>query len=146
CRRQDRQNWCPAPRSARLHLRQERSTHRHWLQEQRGGLPQSRARARPNYKPLPLRCYEHAMADESVMVLTGCASGIGRHLTGALARRGHRILATDLNEAGLVQQARENVWDTTSVLLRKLDVRSAEDWDGALAFACSQWGNVDVVI
>ena len=32
------------------------------------------------------------------MVLTGCASGIGRHLTGALARCGHRLIATDRDE------------------------------------------------
>ena len=35
----------------------------------------------------------------STMLLTGCASGIGKHLAGALAARGHRILATDVNEA-----------------------------------------------
>src|SRR5262245_61200793 len=86
------------------------------------------------------------MDASQVMVLTGCASGIGAHLTGALARRGHRILATDRNEGGLVQQAREGSWSTTHVLLRKLDVRSADEWDAAFEFARSQWERVDVLL
>ena len=34
-------------------------------------------------------------------LLTGCASGMGRHLTGVLLKLGHRVAATDVNETGL---------------------------------------------
>ena len=40
-----------------------------------------------------------------VFLLTGCASGIGRHLTRALSTLGHQVVATDINEAGLTAAA-----------------------------------------
>lgn len=86
------------------------------------------------------------MDEGRVMVLTGCASGIGRHLAGALARAGHRVLATDLNEAGLVQQAREGGWSPSQVLLRRLDVRDAAEWDSTLELARTHWGRIDVLM
>ena len=36
-----------------------------------------------------------------VFVLTGAASGIGRHLAGVLAGLGDRVLATDVNSEAL---------------------------------------------
>ncbi|HEY4122054.1 MAG TPA: hypothetical protein VGM56_29510, partial [Byssovorax sp.] len=38
----------------------------------------------------------------AVFVVTGCASGIGRHLTSAIAARGGRVLATDLDADGVL--------------------------------------------
>jgi 3-oxoacyl-[acyl-carrier protein] reductase len=81
-----------------------------------------------------------------VMVLTGCASGIGRHLVGALARRGHRILATDLDERGLAARAEEDRWDKQRVLLARLDVRRVEEWEAALDRAEKELGAVDVLM
>jgi len=74
------------------------------------------------------------------MLLTGCASGIGRHLTTVLAAQGHRILATDVNEAGLAGH------DPARVHVRKLDVRREEDWEAALDAAEGAFGPVDVVM
>lgn len=85
------------------------------------------------------------MAGE-VMVLTGCASGIGLHLTGVLAGRGHRLVATDVDAAALSERARERGWDPAQVLLRQLDVRSAEAWEEALDAAERDLGAVDVVM
>lgn len=82
----------------------------------------------------------------SVMVLTGCASGIGLHLAGALSARGHRVLATDVNEEALKEKASEGGWEARGVRLQKLDVRSAEAWEAALDVATSAWGGVDVVM
>jgi len=81
-----------------------------------------------------------------VMVLTGCASGIGAHLAGALARRGHRLIATDLEEGKLEEQARSGGWDPAHVRRRRLDVRSEADWEGALDAATLAWGRVDVLM
>jgi 3-oxoacyl-[acyl-carrier protein] reductase len=79
------------------------------------------------------------------MVLTGCASGIGRHLTGALAREGHRVLATDRDEAGLTAVAASDGWDALGVVRRKLDVRSEDEWEAALGAAEQELGGLDVL-
>ncbi len=81
-----------------------------------------------------------------VMLLTGCASGIGRHLAGALSARGHRILATDLDEEALGREAEARRWDRDRVGLHRLDVRREEDWEAALDAAASAFGRVDVVM
>lgn len=82
----------------------------------------------------------------SIMLLTGCASGIGRHLTGALAARGHRIVATDVNEVGLQREAGAGGWDREKVTLSALDVRSEADWERALDTAERAFGGIDVVM
>jgi 3-oxoacyl-[acyl-carrier protein] reductase len=79
------------------------------------------------------------------MVLTGCASGIGRHLTGALARNGHRLLATDLDEVALDAAAESEGWNEANVVRRKLDIRSETEWEAALDAAESELGGVDVL-
>jgi NAD(P)-dependent dehydrogenase (short-subunit alcohol dehydrogenase family) len=79
------------------------------------------------------------------MVLTGCASGIGRHLAGALARRGHQILATDLDELALLAAAEREGWSAESVVRRKLDVRSEVEWEAVMEAAESELGGLDVL-
>jgi NAD(P)-dependent dehydrogenase (short-subunit alcohol dehydrogenase family) len=82
----------------------------------------------------------------SGMVLTGCASGMGLHLAGALAARGERVLATDVDLAALEAHASAGGWGAKGVLLKKLDVRSAEEWEAALDVAETAWGGIDVVM
>lgn len=82
----------------------------------------------------------------AVLFLTGCASGIGAHLTTALARRGHRVVATDLNEAGLKAHAESATWDPARVLRHPLDVRREADWETALNFAEHAFGPIDVLM
>src|SRR4051812_36150107 len=79
------------------------------------------------------------------MVLTGCASGIGRHLTGALAKHGHRLVATDLDDKGLEAAASSGGWDPAQVLLRRLDVRSEADWEAVMDTATRDLGGLDVL-
>ncbi len=81
-----------------------------------------------------------------VFFVTGCASGIGRHLVGALARRGHRVLATDVNEEGLAAAAKAGAWPEAQVRLQGLDVRSPDAWQAALAEALSAFGQLDVLL
>src|SRR5579871_3360089 len=80
-----------------------------------------------------------------VIVLTGCASGIGRHLAGVLSARGHRVVATDLDEGALAREAEARRWDPGKVTLRRLDVRSESDWEGAME-AAEALGGVDVAM
>ncbi|MGL4743529.1 MAG: SDR family NAD(P)-dependent oxidoreductase [Dermatophilaceae bacterium] len=72
-------------------------------------------------------------------IVTGGASGLGLALATQLAARGDRVLAVDL--AG---DPPASVPD--SVTYRRLDVRSQQDWDAALAWVREQWGGLDLLV
>ncbi|HMK74383.1 MAG TPA: SDR family oxidoreductase [Myxococcaceae bacterium] len=84
-------------------------------------------------------------AGEAFLV-TGAASGIGRHLAGALAAQGHRVLATDVDAAALFRARAADRWPEASLRLRGLDVRRAADWEDALAEALETFGRLDVLL
>jgi 3-oxoacyl-[acyl-carrier protein] reductase len=78
--------------------------------------------------------------------LTGCASGIGKHLAVELYRRGHRLVLTDVNREGLESAAAESgIADADRVLLRHLDVRDAARWDALVAEAVERFGRLDTL-
>lgn len=85
------------------------------------------------------------MQTTQVIVMTGCASGIGRHLTKALSSA-YRVVATDVNVAGLEQCARDDGWSTEAVKTLKLDVRNAGEWEECLRVALAHFGRVDVLM
>ncbi|MCB9729436.1 MAG: SDR family oxidoreductase [Deltaproteobacteria bacterium] len=87
-----------------------------------------------------------AASTGQVVVVTGAASGIGRHLTAALAGTGRRVLACDIDEAGLARAMAEDAWPEARVLTFGLDVRDAAAWDSALALAGQRFGPVDVLM
>lgn len=76
-------------------------------------------------------------------VLTGCASGIGRHLTGELLRQGRRVLATDVDRGAL--EAAAESWPRESLRLATLDVRRPEAWESVLDEADVAWQGFDVL-
>lgn len=86
-------------------------------------------------------------------LLTGCASGMGRHLAGALLRRGHAVFATDFNETGLHTAALEDGWEGNSapgsletpprLVLRRLDVTSRAQWEAVMDEIDEAWGGLD---
>lgn len=78
------------------------------------------------------------------VIITGCASGIGKQLADELYRRGNRILATDVNEDGLRAVAAHLGWkDPNRIELRRLDVRNAVQWDDVVNTAVEKWGKLD---
>lgn len=81
-----------------------------------------------------------------VFILTGAASGIGRHLCGVLAGRGDRVLATDVNAEALEAAAAADKWPPGLVRTQRLDIRSREQWEAALAAALAAFGRVDVLL
>lgn len=89
--------------------------------------------------------YGGAMQTTQVLVMTGCASGIGRHLTKALAGA-YRIVATDVNVTGLEQCARDDGWPEEHVKTLKLDVRNAGEWEECLRVALATFGRADVLV
>ncbi len=87
------------------------------------------------------------MGTDKTIVLTGAASGIGKHLAKALSGRGHRVLATDVNEQGLSELASlRGRGGGGDVLTHALDVTSPEAWERALDAAEKAFGPADVVM
>ncbi len=78
--------------------------------------------------------------------LTGCASGIGRHLADRLVAEGCRLVATDINDEHLRTAAEQGGWPADRVRLRRLDVRDPQEWEEVMAEAVAAWGGIDVVM
>ncbi|NDD65679.1 MAG: SDR family NAD(P)-dependent oxidoreductase, partial [Acidobacteria bacterium] len=83
--------------------------------------------------------------NREVFLVTGAASGIGRHLTSRLLDAGGRVLATDIDPAALELGAAELGWPVDQVRLRRLDVRDENDWRAAIDEAVGIFGRIDVV-
>lgn len=84
------------------------------------------------------------MRERDVVLVTGAASGIGRALVGALARRGAVVVACDVNADGLEQASAHDGWPA-DVARRVLDVRSAAAWRAVVDEALAAHGRVDVL-
>jgi 3-oxoacyl-[acyl-carrier protein] reductase len=78
-------------------------------------------------------------------LVTGAASGIGRRWAGALALRGHRVLATDVDLDALARARAEDRWPE-SLETTALDVRRAEEWDAAVRIAETRLGGLDLLL
>lgn len=78
--------------------------------------------------------------------LTGCASGIARHMAGVLYERGATLFLTDINLEALAAHAEQQGWDRARVHLHRLDVRDAAQWEEALDAATAAMGKLDYVM
>lgn len=77
-----------------------------------------------------------------IYFLTGCASGIGRHMVEVLYRQGQAVVATDI-DAGAIQQLTQD-WDSQRVLTAPLDVTRIDDWQRVINRSLNHWGRIDV--
>lgn len=83
--------------------------------------------------------------EESVAVVTGAATGIGRALAARLAAEGARLCLADINEAGLDEVSRGLKDGGADVLSRVVDVADARQVE-ALAHAVSErYGRADLL-
>lgn len=85
--------------------------------------------------------------ERRVAMLTGAASGIGKHMARSLVRAGYRVIALDVDSAGLERLSQENGWSAeANVLLRTQDVRNAEGWREMVELAVERFGRLDVLL
>jgi hypothetical protein len=92
----------------------------------------------------PLVRSGRVMGASKVFVITGAASGIGKHLSRALAEQGNRVLATDVNEKGLADLG--SVRGSGRLVPHALDVTRSDAWEKALDAAEKELGALDVVM
>ena len=81
-----------------------------------------------------------------VMFLTGCASGIGKHLADRFLEEGHQIYCTDIDLEAMRAWIDTSEHTADRVAMQKLDVRQPEDWKSALDEAAKTFGEIDVVM
>ncbi|MEU8223406.1 SDR family oxidoreductase [Kribbella sp. NPDC048915] len=73
------------------------------------------------------------------VLVTGAASGLGAALVARYVAAGHQVLATDVST-----DLSTGAPGGTAYL--KLDVRSPEDWDAAVAWCEEHWGGLDLLV
>lgn len=81
-----------------------------------------------------------------VVLLTGGASGIGKHLAGRLTERGHRVFCTDVDVEGMHRWIERHDVSSAQLATQKLDVRQPVDWKRAVDGAIRTFGSIDVVM
>lgn len=79
-------------------------------------------------------------------VVTGAGSGLGRALSLALARRGGRVLVTDVNDEGVEQTVREVRAAGGEAEGLRCDVTRAADLEAAAVAIEGRWGGVDLLV
>lgn len=85
------------------------------------------------------------MRDKSVLI-TGCASGIGRHMAGVALRAGASVMMTDVDAAGLDCTLAELGGESDRLRTRPLDVRNAAQWEAAVAETVAAFGRIDILM
>lgn len=70
--------------------------------------------------------------------ITGSASGLGRHLTTELVRKGYLVLATDINLPALERVMNEDQWPSKQVTLAALDITQLTQWQALFELSMTQ--------
>jgi 3-oxoacyl-[acyl-carrier protein] reductase len=79
--------------------------------------------------------------EPKVAIITGAASGIGKHFAGVLAAAGdsYRLALADIDDAGLRQAFAAG----DRIHLHRLDVRSRSDWQALVEVTIQAFGRID---
>jgi len=78
--------------------------------------------------------------------VTGAASGIGRHLCGALLREGDVVAAADLDASCLARVSEEDRWPEGRSELLAFDVRDPEAWARTVETVLARRGRLDLLL
>lgn len=86
------------------------------------------------------------MRSEKVIIITGCASGIGKYLAETLYREGHFLALTDVDEKGLMELAARNGWAADRAIVQSMDVRKRAEWEQVIQATLDRWKRIDVLM
>jgi 3-oxoacyl-[acyl-carrier protein] reductase len=87
------------------------------------------------------------VSNRPVSLVSGAASGIGRHMARVLHRAGHRLVLIDIDEERLVSLSTEQGWQhDRAVCLERLDVRDAAGWTALVDRAAHRFGRIDFML
>ena len=81
----------------------------------------------------------HSAITDKVAVVTGAASGIGRAIAVGFAAEGAKVVAVDINAAGLAEIETDDIAIVTADVTREAAVR------GAVQTALDRFGRIDVL-
>ncbi|HEX3771287.1 MAG TPA: SDR family oxidoreductase [Polyangiaceae bacterium] len=87
--------------------------------------------------------------DGSRIIVSGAASGMGRHFALRLSEAGARVAIGDVNEAGLAETvtlSQKNAGGKGSVVARRLDVGNEGDVGAFVAWAQDALGGIDALV
>lgn len=90
-----------------------------------------------------------AAQTSQTFVISGCASGIGKHMALALARSSaqHRLMLLDIDGAALERVVHDNALaGLPRIQTRAHDVRDAAGWERIVADVVAQHGALDVML
>jgi NAD(P)-dependent dehydrogenase (short-subunit alcohol dehydrogenase family) len=76
------------------------------------------------------------------VLVTGGASGLGEALVKRYAARGDQVLSADLSDSGAAPPESAD----GSVVSRRLDVTSEDDWEAAREWVAAEWGGLDILV
>lgn len=83
--------------------------------------------------------------NDKTVVVTGAASGIGREIAGAFARRGADLALADINEEGLLQVKGELESQGCKVYIQVVDISQAQQVEDFRDRVYREMGRVDVL-
>lgn len=86
------------------------------------------------------------MQNQPIIFITGCASGIGKYLAEQLYTQNYRLVITDINFEALENLAQQHQWKPEKIILARLDVSKASEWQSIIAQVLAKWGSIDVLM
>jgi 3-oxoacyl-[acyl-carrier protein] reductase len=87
------------------------------------------------------------MSARPVTLVSGAASGIGRHMAISLANAGHALVLSDVNATGLSELVTEQRWtDSEHIVTQTLDVRDTAGWEALVDNTVQRFGRIDSML
>jgi NAD(P)-dependent dehydrogenase (short-subunit alcohol dehydrogenase family) len=84
--------------------------------------------------------------DGKVALITGATGGLGAATAELFAREGARLVITDVAEGPLRELSHRIEASGTEVVVARLDVSSAQEWDDVIALVRTRFGTLDVLV